>query len=826
MAQFKQWFTQDLTESIVVRHCESVMFTGDDQGAIVGVRLYENGTPYSGGGAVTGAVKRLDGGRVMLTGTLSGNAASVVIPAAALTYAGPIGVQIILTVGNQKTTVLKAVYSVDDTSGTPVDPGDLIPDIDELLAEIENMRTATAAANTAATNANTAAQNGVRTDTASQGLNTTQQGNARTNIDAASGEDFANIKSRLNTLPGMYRAGQLTNIDYLEHTAYLLSNGTFGTDLNCHCLYTPKIPCSPGDTFAYKGYGKFNAVSCVFYLNDTVVSSVQIDSRTGYSQIAVPSGVNFAVFSSFEAVSNPIVLDVLILNSNIIPAGKADFYDRVNGLTAKNLDSADVVSSIYKSGSYSTPSGTVTTLSGYYVSSTAFVAHNLFSVKMIPVSPGEIYEVCAVTYWQLVPYAFLDSYNNVVSAPSVTESSAKLHQSILRAIVPKGAVKMAYNEYAADGIAATVRKVGNIETAIDEQTNIITAETKETDTQISILQGKYLSYTNGNLIDNVETGYYTAFIPVSALGTVYVTASAKQATALCVLYDSSMRYIASVDKTAYASVITWTDRMVSEQFIRDGWPNAAYVVFGSYIDPLIIKRGTRKSIAEYVGQGGNPLKGKVWYAIGDSATHGDFSSIAQPKFSDGMYAGELMVYPFYIGNRTGMIVHNLAVNGAIMTTMQGKANYQWSVDGHYDLVQSDADYITIWIGANDMWQSAPIGTIDDTSPETFYGAYNKVLTYYINHFPNAKIGLVASFWCTSNYALPVVALGAKYGIPVLNFYNDPTVPVSVGSQRPDVSAAVKDLRNSQWVVSGTNGHPSAKYHEIESYFIESWLKTL
>lgn len=156
MAQFKQWFDQDFNEKIEIHHCESVMFTGDDQGALVGVRLFDNGVAYSGGGTVTGAVKRSDGGRVALTGTLSGNAASVVIPAAALAYSGPIGVQIILTVGSEKTTVLKAIYGVDDTSGTPVDPGELVPDIDDLLAEIENMRQATAAANTAAASADTA----------------------------------------------------------------------------------------------------------------------------------------------------------------------------------------------------------------------------------------------------------------------------------------------------------------------------------------------------------------------------------------------------------------------------------------------------------------------------------------------------------------------------------------------------------------------------------------------------------------------------------------------------------------------------------------------
>lgn len=159
MAQFKQWFEQDFTDDIVVRHCESVMFTGDDKGAVVGVRLYDNGTPYSGGGGVAGAVKRSDGGLVALTGTISGNAASVTIPAAALAYPGPIGIRVVLTQGSSTTTVLKAIYSVDDNAGTPVDPGNIVPSYEELLGEIDAMRTATAAANTAANNANVAAAN-------------------------------------------------------------------------------------------------------------------------------------------------------------------------------------------------------------------------------------------------------------------------------------------------------------------------------------------------------------------------------------------------------------------------------------------------------------------------------------------------------------------------------------------------------------------------------------------------------------------------------------------------------------------------------------------
>lgn len=136
MAQFKQWFEQDFTEKIEIQHCESVMFTGDDKGALVCVRLFDNGEAYSGGGTVSGAVKRSDGGLVALTGTLSGNAASVVIPSTALAYPGPIGVRIILTQGGSVTTVLKAIYSVDDNTGAAVDPGTIIPSVNDLITAI------------------------------------------------------------------------------------------------------------------------------------------------------------------------------------------------------------------------------------------------------------------------------------------------------------------------------------------------------------------------------------------------------------------------------------------------------------------------------------------------------------------------------------------------------------------------------------------------------------------------------------------------------------------------------------------------------------------
>ena len=138
MAQFEQWFDQDFTEKIEIRHCESVMFTGDDKGAVVGVHLFNGGAEYAGGGTVSGKVIRSDGAEVALTGTISGNAASVELLESCLAVPGPIGVYIRLTADSQKTTVLSAIYTVQATStGTIVDPGTIIQGVNDLIDDIE-----------------------------------------------------------------------------------------------------------------------------------------------------------------------------------------------------------------------------------------------------------------------------------------------------------------------------------------------------------------------------------------------------------------------------------------------------------------------------------------------------------------------------------------------------------------------------------------------------------------------------------------------------------------------------------------------------------------
>ena len=283
--------------------------------------------------------------------------------------------------------------------------------------------------------------------------------------------------------------------------------------------------------------------------------------------------------------------------------------------------------------------------------------------------------------------------------------------------------------------------------------------------------------------------------------------------------DNYSPIVFSLDKRTYISINVLKTNIDSWQLVSGSYPTAM-----PNCKPYTLKIDGLK-LNDYSYE--SPLSNKVWYACGDSATEGDFSSIETPIFNEGIYEGYKKVYPYYIGNRTGMVVNNIAVSGGTIATINDQPNrYQFSKDGNYNSVPTDTDIITIWFGANDMWQNVPIGTIDSNDSTTFYGAWNKVLSYYVNNYPNTKLGIVVSFWMTQQYAEAVIAVAAKYGVPILNMYNDPKVPVTVGSRRPDVADSVKSTRNNQWVVSQTNSHPSAKYHEIESYFIEEWLKTL
>ena len=60
----------------------------------------------------------------------------------------------------------------------------------------------------------------------------------------------------------------------------------------------------------------------------------------------------------------------------------------------------------------------------------------------------------------------------------------------------------------------------------------------------------------------------------------------------------------------------------------------------------------------------------------------------------------------------------------------------------YLTIPEDVDYITLWFGINDAGHTN-LGTIDDTTNETFYGAWNVVLEWILTNRPWAHVGMIS-----------------------------------------------------------------------------------
>lgn len=140
-AQYINEFSVDLYEKPRVRMGGDIAFEGNNQANIIRVSLYSNGTAYSGGGTVTATAIRTDGSTVPMTGSISGNVATITLNANCYLYPGMLTVSVQLNDTNTVTTILAIIYKVVSTegSGDPIDPSsEITANVNTLLTAIEN----------------------------------------------------------------------------------------------------------------------------------------------------------------------------------------------------------------------------------------------------------------------------------------------------------------------------------------------------------------------------------------------------------------------------------------------------------------------------------------------------------------------------------------------------------------------------------------------------------------------------------------------------------------------------------------------------------------
>lgn len=242
-------------------------------------------------------------------------------------------------------------------------------------------------------------------------------------------------------------------------------------------------------------------------------------------------------------------------------------------------------------------------------------------------------------------------------------------------------------------------------------------------------------------------------------------------------------------------------------------------------------------------QAANPLWGKKYVACGDSFTQGDFSNWKDENGLSGensaiIYDHEWKMYktyPWWISRRNNMTLVNEAIRGTILALDK---EYLAGVEGisidrrqpfsyqRYMNIPVDTDYCTIWFGINDS-VNTNLGAINDSTNETFYGAWNVVLEWLITYRPLMKIGIIITNDGAVEWREATRQCARKWGIPYLDMMGDEQVPVIFGREKElELDPRADALRKRTFLVNTENGHPNILAHEYQSYFIEDFLRRL
>ena len=322
MTRAEAWFDQDLKKPISVRIMSGELFSEDNQGSLIGVRVYDDGADATLTGGATGYCILADGQTITVDGTLEGNTAYILLPQSALLVPGPIKITIKLVDDGVITTLLACVGTVIRTKiGVPVVPGSVIEEWSEQISEtlqecVDDCQAAADAmgANLAAVYSSSTTypvgsyviQSGTlyRCTTA-----VTTAGSWSTNSGKFTavklGNDVADLKSAMCGITKADDSSAWTAGVYYQTGSTITSadvNNPGGTNANYACTY---FSCDEGDIFLLTSVGGSGS-RCYAFLsnasgeNNILLRATSADSQAGFSndRIVAPSSAKYAIFNA------------------------------------------------------------------------------------------------------------------------------------------------------------------------------------------------------------------------------------------------------------------------------------------------------------------------------------------------------------------------------------------------------------------------------------------------------------------------------------------------------------------------------------------------
>ncbi len=180
------------------------------------------------------------------------------------------------------------------------------------------------------------------------------------------------------------------------------------------------------------------------------------------------------------------------------------------------------------------------------------------------------------------------------------------------------------------------------------------------------------------------------------------------------------------------------------------------------------------------------LTNKAINVIGDSITAGSGTSDIQN------------VYHAVLGRMMGAsLVRNYGIGGTRVSRFDCPEE-NWGpafVDRYVDMAE-DADMVLVFGGTNDYGHGVPLGTLADTTPETFCGAYRMLLQGLVEKYPTSRIVAMTPMQragCTQpnlrtgrvllEYVEAIREIAGQLSIPVVDMYREAGICVDIPAQR-------------------------------------------
>lgn len=216
----------------------------------------------------------------------------------------------------------------------------------------------------------------------------------------------------------------------------------------------------------------------------------------------------------------------------------------------------------------------------------------------------------------------------------------------------------------------------------------------------------------------------------------------------------------------------------------------------------------------------DPLEGKSVLFVGDSICEAlcEWSNGRWPYGKDIVgWAGRII----YGHNMTGK---NLGRSGASLSNCRGANTV---INQLAQEKNNTYDYVIMHGGANDAWDSAPVGEMtegfnDTYDLTTFAGGLEDMFRYAKENFPNAQLGFIINFQIPkgtygrlsdmSEYMDLAIQICEKWEIPYLDLYHD-----------EEFNQELKVTTNTylhDYI------HPNGEGYDVIAPHVDAWLQTV